>query len=93
MLLCDTYADDKLVLRALSVVALHTLSAHTKYTFTHLSSMLGASKRIGSLYDVGSMGDDCLNLNIVTPLRCVDGSCQKNVRLPVLVWIHGGNTL
>lgn len=47
---------------------------------TGMNGMLGGAKYDGQ--DIGRMGDDCLNLNIVTP--------GTSGRLPVMVWIHGG---
>ena len=46
---------------------------------TGMNGMLGGAKYDGQ--DIGRMGDDCLNLNIVTP--------GTSGRLPVMVWIHG----
>lgn len=48
------------------------------------AGLMGKGRKTDS--DIGKMGDDCLNINIVTP--------DLLGRAPVMVWIHGGaNTI
>ncbi|KAH8672772.1 carboxylesterase-like protein [Tricladium varicosporioides] len=45
------------------------------------------SENVPQYYSTAPFGEDCLYLNIYTP---VDSNCTKDELLPVFVWIHGG---
>ena len=58
----------------------------TRYGDAVTQAEVAMSKALGGAPpggDVGQMGDDCLNLNIVTP--------ATSGAHPVMVWVHGGS--
>eukprot|EP00037_Helgoeca_nana_P028324 m.332674 g.332674 ORF g.332674 m.332674 type:complete len:449 (-) comp27730_c0_seq3:3490-4836(-) len=55
---------------------------------TGLGKLLGVNVPAG--VDVGRVGDDCLNLNILTPMTSSVATAGLT-KLPVMVWIHGGS--
>ena len=69
-------------------------ASHSK---RHLKKSLGQLLGYGN-DDVGTIGDDCLNMNIVTPpppqapaeAAAAAAAAPPPAAAPVLVWVHGG---
>ena len=51
-----------------------------------MKKSMGRLLKYGMEYDIGKMGDDCLNLNIITPPPAATAAAAA----PVIVWVHGG---
>ena len=66
------------------------LECFTHGAAAHQSTKKSIGKLLGAKLseDLGIVGDDCLNLNIVAPMDPLGVS--PGVLRPVLVWIHGG---